>query len=372
MILVRDPLYGIIEVEDEFLSILDNPYFQRLRHIKQDALLFYVYPSAKHDRFSHSLGAYHLMCQVVEHSTIPIKKEDAFALKAAALLHDIGHGPYSHMWEHLVEGFDHEAMSVKIIKEEFNLPLVAQIVEKKHPLYPLLSSVIDVDKLDYMARDSYFCGVGYGYTDVERIVRYLTVKDGKLCISPRIFTSVEHVIMSRINLYKSTYFHHSVIVKDVLMKNIFKRVKDLFLAGADVFVDSLFATFLRGKGTLDEFLLLDDSVIEFHMNKWRLEKDEILADLVARFFSRKGFAVANVLFDEIDANEVKKKVAKAYDVNYYFADFKIVKGVYETEAFVEKSDGSLVPLSKLSKHIAGIIKTPITKRFIIAPKEFLN
>ncbi len=372
MVLVRDPLYGVIEVEDEFLDILDNPYFQRLRHIKQDALLFYVYPSAKHDRFSHSLGTYHLMRQVVEHSMKDISPEDAFALKAAALLHDIGHGPYSHMWEHLVDGFDHEVMSVKIITEEFDLPKVAAIVEKKHPLYPLLSSVIDVDKLDYMARDSYFCGVGYGYTDVERIVRYLSVQDGKLCVSPKIFTSVEHVIMSRINLYKSTYFHHSVIIKDVLMKNIFKRAKKLFLDGEGIYVDELFAHFLKGKGTVDEFLLLDDSVIEFHMNKWRSEKDEILADLVARFFSRKGFGSLNVLFDDVDVKAIKADVAKVYDTDYYFADFNINKGVYENEAYVVKSDGTLTPLSELSEHIAGIIKTPITKRFIIAPKEFLK
>lgn len=372
MILIRDPLYGVIEVEDEFLPLLENPYFQRLRHIKQDALLFYVYPSAKHDRFSHSLGTYHLMRQVVEHSMNTISKEDAFSLKAAALLHDVGHGPYSHMWEHLVDNFDHEAMSVNIIEEKFNLPTVAAIIQKKHPLSALLSSVIDVDKLDYMARDSYFCGVGYGYTDVERIVRYLIVKDGKLCISPKIFTSVEHVIMSRINLYKSTYFHHSVIVKDVLMKHIFKRVKELFLANKTIYLDELFANFLRGESSVDDFLFLDDSVIEFHMNKWRSEKDEILADLVARFFSRKGFGSLNVLFDEFDAEKIKLKVQQAYDVNYYFTDFKIKKGVYENDAYVIKSDDTLVELSKLSEHIAGIVQTPIKKRFIIAPKECLS
>ncbi|MCF7799155.1 HD domain-containing protein [Candidatus Woesearchaeota archaeon] len=372
MIIVRDPLYGIIEVENEFLPLLDNPYFQRLRHIKQDALLFYVFPSAKHDRFSHSLGAYHLMRQVVENNSKMISKEDAFTLKAAALLHDIGHGPYSHTWEQLIDGFDHEAMTVKIINEEFNLPNVAAVVEKKHPLSSLLSSVIDVDKLDYMARDSYFCGVGYGYTDVERIVRYLSIQDGKLCISPKIFSSVEHVIMSRINLYNSTYFHHSVIVKDVLMKNIFKRAKELFLANETIFVDELFAKFLRGQGSVDDFLLLDDSVIEFHMNKWRLEEDEILADLVARFFSRKGFASANNLFDTVSPEAIKAKVSEVYDSAYYFADFTIKKGVYENEAYVVKSNGTLAPLSQLSEHIAGIVNIPIKKRFIIAPKEFLN
>jgi len=372
MIIVRDPLYGVIEVEKEFIPLLDNPYFQRLRHIKQDALLFYVYPSAKHDRFSHSLGAYHLMKQVISHNHRKISKDDAFVLKAAALLHDVGHGPYSHMWEHLVDGFDHEAMSVALIKEKFGLPKVAQVIEKKHPLSALLSSVIDVDKLDYMARDSYFCGVGYGYTDVERIVRHLSVQDNKLCVSPKIFTSVEHVIMSRINLYKSTYFHHSVIVKDVLMKHIFRRAKTLFLEGKSLYVDDVFGKFLRGVGSVDDFLLLDDSVIEFHMNKWRSEKDEILADLVERFFSRKGFGVKNLLFDVVDVEKIKAAVVKTYDMDYYFADFPITKGVYENEAFVKQTDGKLVPLSKLSEHIAGIIQIPIKKHFIIAPHECLE
>jgi len=372
MVVIKDPIYKLIEIEEEFLAIIDNPYFQRLRNIKQNALLFYVYPSAKHDRFTHSIGTYHLMKQVVNNGLMNLSEKDKFNLKAAALLHDIGHGPYSHLWEQMIPNFDHEEMSAVIIREIFQLPEVAQIIEKDHPYYKLLSSVIDVDKLDYMARDSYFCGVGYGHTDVERIVRSLSVEDNKLIISPKIVSSVEHVITGRISLYKSTYFHPACRSKDALMKSMFKCVSDLYFSGEDVFVDELLSRFLDQTFNIEDFLLIDDSIIEYHVHIWRKSKNPILFDLANRFFNRKSFVAKNI---KIEGNkfleEVKERIKKKYLLSLYYIEDKIIKGVYENEVYVKKPNEELIALSKFSEHIAGIIRTPIKIDLVIVPRESL-
>ena len=374
MITLKDPIYNLIEIEDEFLKIINNPFFQRLRSIKQVAMLFYVYPSAKHDRFTHSIGTYHLMRKVVENNKMNLSDKDKFNLKAAALLHDIGHGPYSHSWENLAENFDHEEMSSKIITEIFNLPEVADIISHKNKLYPLLSSVIDVDKLDYMARDSYFCGVGYGNTDVERIVSHMYIKNDKLCVSPKIIPSIEHVITGRISLYKSTYFHHSVRAMDALIEGIFNRAKDLFNKNKPIFIDPLLGVFLKGEQTLNDFLLLDDSIIEFHLKKWINEKDPVLKDLIDRFFYRKGFKAVNLTLNPTaKINLIKDKtielIKNPEHLKYYFHQDMIKKGVYESEVYIEKEDGCLIPLSEYSIYIKKLTEICILEQFIIFPKE---
>jgi HD superfamily phosphohydrolase len=372
MVIIKDPIYKLIELEDEFIPIVDNPYFQRLRNIKQNALLFYVYPSAKHDRFSHSLGTYHLMKQVVNNGKMDLTEKDKFNLKAAALLHDIGHGPYSHLWEHMVPNFDHEEMSANIIREIFNLPEVAAIIEKNHPYYKLLSSVIDVDKLDYMMRDSYFCGVGYGNSDMERIVRFLSVEDGKLVIDPKLVPSVEHVITGRISLYKATYFHPACRAKDALMKSIFACAKDLYESGEQIFVDELLARFLDQTFNVSDFLDLTDSILEYHIYVWKSSKNPVLHDLVNRFFERTSFVAKDLAIYGTDfLSGVKERVNKKYLYSLYYYEDNIVKGVYENEIYVKKPNNELVPLSKFSEHIAGIIKTPIKINLVIFPKEVL-
>lgn len=361
MIVIRDPIYRLIEIEDEFLFVIDNPYFQRLRRIKQNANLFSVYPSAKHDRFCHSLGVYHLMKQIT--NRLDISEEDAYNLKAAALLHDIGHGPYSHFWER-VTGFNHEEFSQKIIREIFNLPEVASIVAKKHPLYPLLSSVLDVDRLDYMARDSYFCGVGYGDTDVDRIVNNMYARDGKIIIPPKIVPSVEHVITGRASLYKSTYYHHSVRGMDMLLLSIFKRAK---VVGE--FYDDVMRKGFFGEVSTKDFLLLDDALIEYHLNKWRSSEDLVLHDLVDRYFSRKSFGTLNVHHYDVDKDKLLLQVSEKFNPNYYYKYDVVTKDVYGDEIYVQKGD-KLIPLSSFSTFISQIANTPIHEEFVIAPKEF--
>ena len=362
--LIIDPIHGHIEVEKEFLPIIDNPYFQRLRGIKQNSLLYFVYPSATHDRFAHSLGAYHLMRKVIKNGMMDMSKEDAFHLKAAALLHDIGHGPYSHLWERLVPDFDHEAMSEKIITEVFNLPEVAKIIKKEHPYSQLLSSVVDVDKLDYMSRDSYFCGVGYGRTDTSRILRYLYVKEGKLCVPPKIVSSLEHVITGRISLYKSTYYHHMVRALDFNLIAIITRVRDLFEKGTEVFADAIMKKALSGDISPEDFLQTDDAFLQYHLKRWSESEDSILADLVDRFQRRKGFKALNKKYDSIPD-------LKDFDPRYYKHTDVVDKGVYESEIYVE-SNNSFTPLSQASTHIAAIANQRMHEEFVIVPRELID
>lgn len=373
MIRIRDPIYGTIEIEDEFLPLINNPYFQRLRNIKQNSLLYYVYPSAKHDRFSHSMGVYHLMKRVLGNANNKnISKEDRFNLKAAALLHDIGHGPHSHLWEALVDGFDHEDMSSEIIREVFNLPKVAEIIEKKHPLHPLLSSVIDVDKLDYMSRDSYFCGVGYGHTDMERIVESMHVINNKIAIDAKVVSSVEHMITGRISLYKSTYYHHLVRAMDALLEKIFFRIRKLRSEKVELYFDEILLKFIQGKGTVKDFIYLDDAVIRFHLYKWSESKDEILNDLVKRFLNRGGFKALDPVIYGLKREDVIKEISKTHDSDYYFYEKPIQKSVYESEVLVKKKTGEILPLSEYSPYIKNVISLPIYAHYFIGPEEIMK
>lgn len=368
MVLIIDPIYGHIKLDADILPLIDNPYFQRLRGIKQNSTLFFVYPSAKQDRFSHSIGAYHLMRKVVENGQMDLTQEDKFHLKAAALLHDIGHGPYSHLWERLLPNYDHEEMSKTIIREVFKLPVVADIIAKKHPYSALLSSVVDVDKLDYMSRDSYFCGVGYGRTDTDRIVQYLYVKEGKLCVPPKIVTSLEHVITGRISLYKSVYFHHLTRAIDANLTGMIKRVRDLFDAQKEVFMDEVMKHALQGELSMEEFLLADDALLEYHIKQWKYSSDTILADLVKRFLSRKGFKAINTREKTISLQDVDMQ---DFEQEYYFFEDKIDKSVYESEIYIE-SQGKFIPLTEYSPYIKAIAHINMNEKFIIGPREVLS
>ncbi|MFP4118951.1 MAG: HD domain-containing protein [Candidatus Woesearchaeota archaeon] len=368
MINIRDPIYRIITLEDEFLPLLNHPFMQRLRAIKQNSMLFHVYPSAKHDRFSHSLGTYYLALKLSGNGLVDMTADEKRAFKQAALLHDIGHGPYSHSWEKLVDGFDHEKMSVRIIRDIFGLPEAAKIVGGSHRLSPLLSSVLDVDKLDYMARDSYFCGVGYGDTDVDRIIEHMFVEDGHVVIDSKVVSSAEHVIMGRISLFSSTYYHHSVRSMDALLEKIFARARTLYAAGGDLFVGELLKKCFENELETDDFLAVDDALIDYHLNKWRYSSDTILGDLVTRFHSRNGFSALDAKRYGLQADDVLP-LPDGYDEQYYFLLDTISKSIYENELLVKTADGRKVPLSHYSPYVAKINDVPLQKTFLVGPKE---
>ncbi len=365
----KDPIYDYIDVEEEFEDIVKNPYFQRLNKVKQLALLYVVYPSAKHDRLTHSLGAYHLAKKVMDNKKFESTSEEKFEIKAAAMLHDVGHGPYSHLWENIVPEYDHEKITIDIINKIFKLPNVAKVIEKKHRFSKIISSVIDVDKLDYMARDSYFSGSSYGLSDTIRIVNNLSFVDDKLFIPTKAVGTVEHVLVSRNMLYRSVYWNSKSIAKSILLTNILKRAKEI---KDEIYIDEIFAKMLENKFDLDDFLDMNDVIIDYHLQKGKKVKDKILNDLIKRFFSYDGFNCMSTRWKKLDVDNIKSEIAKNYDINYYFKEIKLRKTIYEDEIYVQDLDKNLIELSKYSDIIKLKDQLEIRQKFIVGPKEIVN
>lgn len=365
----KDPIYDYIDVEEEFEDIVKNPYFQRLNKVKQLALLYVVYPSAKHDQLTHSLGAYHLAKKVMDNKKFESTSEEKFEIKAAAMLHDVGHGPYSHLWENIVPEYDHEKITIDIINKIFKLPNVAKVIEKKHRFSKIISSVIDVDKLDYMARDSYFSGSSYGLSDTIRIVNNLSFVDDKLFIPTKAVGTVEHVLVSRNMLYRSVYWNSKSIAKSILLTNILKRAKEI---KDEIYIDEIFAKMLENKFDLDDFLDMNDVIIDYHLQKWKKVKDKILNDLIKRFFSYDGFNCMSTRWKKLDVDNIKSEIAKNYDINYYFKEINLRKTIYEDEIYVQDLDKNLIELSKYSDIIKLKDQLEIRQKFIVGPKEIVN
>jgi HD superfamily phosphohydrolase len=240
--IINDPVHGFITINHPLLfKIIEHPYFQRLRRIKQMAMASYVYPGAVHTRLHHALGAYHLMCCAVKElkdKDIPISQEEELAVKCAILLHDIGHGPFSHALEHiLVEGVHHESLSLKIMQamnEEFNgaLDLTIDIFTGKYAkpfLHQLISGQLDMDRMDYLSRDSFFTGVSEGVIGYDRILKMLAVKDNQLVVEEKGVHSVEKFLIARRQMYWQVYLHKTVISAEKMLVHILKRAKEIFV-----------------------------------------------------------------------------------------------------------------------------------------------
>jgi hypothetical protein len=252
-----------------------------------------VYPSANHTRFSHSLGAYHLMKKVLLNKLIDADPKTKENLKIAALLHDIGHGPFSHLWEKVFPHFDHEKATQEIIRK-MGFNGAADILIKKSEYSQLVSSTIDIDKLDYMARDSYFAGVSYGVAEVDFILQHIFVKNGKLTIMPSSLSSVEDLITQRINLFKTVYFHKMAVEYDFIFIKIFQRVKYLLKQKKEININKNLLSFFNKTNTLKDLQELTDYLILSHIHNWREHEDKILSNLCENFLQRNKFKVVNL------------------------------------------------------------------------------
>src|SRR4029078_6457471 len=277
--IINDPVYGFITIDHPLLlSIIAHPYYQRLRRIHQMAFAHLVYPGAVHSRLHHSLGAYHLMrCALSElknKGTI-ITPEEELGAKIAILLHDVGHGPYSHALENeLIPGIHHEAISLMIMQtlnEEYDQQLQTAIdiftdTYPKHFLHQLVSGQLDVDRMDYLSRDAFFTGVSEGVIGYDRILKMLVVHDGELMIEEKAIYSVEKFLVSRRLMYWQVYLHKTVVVAEIMLVNIIKKAKELINNGFYVHSPSIPFDYFLGNATvdmktginLDKFCLLDD------------------------------------------------------------------------------------------------------------------
>lgn len=347
--IIKDPIYKQILVDAKNLKFIDCPEFQRLRFIKQTTSADMVYPNANHTRFSHSIGTYHLMKKITSNGLMELSSKDKNNLHLAALLHDIGHGPFSHLWEFIFPHFNHEKAAIEIIKR-FKLDEVAKIIDKKSPYSSLISSTLDADRLDYMARDSYFAGVSYGVTEVDFIAQRMYIKDSKLVIKPSSISSVEDLITQRVNLYKTVYFHKTVEMFEYIMKLIFTRVGELIKKKIDIDINPHILAFFNQTNTVEDLLALNDSIIICELMKWKNHPDELLSMLCKKYINREKINAINLEHTNKKIKDFEHLFNKKYPIKYRSNIIKHKIKILQTPIYVEIED-KLIPLEKKSKII---------------------
>lgn len=340
--IINDPVFGFINIPNDFLyEIIQHPYFQRLNRIKQLGLSSFVYPGAQHTRMLHSLGAMHLMGEAIAQlrlggQTITSEEEDA--ARACMLLHDIGHGPFSHTLEHsIVKGISHEVLSLIMmqqINEEMNgqLDMTINIFTNQYPkhfLHQLVSSQLDMDRLDYMSRDSFFCGVSEGIIGAARIIKMLNLHNDKLVVEEKGIYSIEKFLVARRLMYWQVYLHKTSIAAEKMLINILKRAKILTTNGIELFATNALHYFLHNEVTrnhfessgvpLSYFTLLDDSDILSAVKVWSNHPDTVLSTLSERFTNRKLFKV-KMLKETTDIKSITGKLLAQYMTHFNISE----------------------------------------------------
>ncbi len=319
--IINDPVYGFITIDDELIyQIVAHPYYQRLRRINQMAMAYLVYPGAVHTRLHHSLGAYHLMCNALselKNKGIEITAEENQAAKIAILLHDIGHGPFSHALENtLVQGMHHEAISLLIMKElnehfSGRLQLAIDIFTGIHPkkfLHQLISGQLDVDRMDYLTRDSFFSGVNEGVIGYDRILKMLTVHNGELMVEEKGIYSIEKFLVARRLMYWQVYLHKTVLCAEQMLQRIIKRAKHIN-ATAPAPLNKLINEPVT-KITIEEFCGLDDFDVLVAIKVWSTHEDKILSTLCKGIINRQLLKV-KYFAAPVDEDLLKEKTAEA-------------------------------------------------------------
>ncbi len=306
--IINDPVYGFITIDHPLIfQVISHPYYQRLRRIQQMAFAHLVYPGAVHSRLHHSLGAYHLMCNAIQelrNKGIDISTEEDTAVKIAILLHDVGHGPYSHALENvLIKGITHESISLRIIRaldREMGgqLDMAIRIFTNQYHkpfLYQLIAGQLDVDRMDYLSRDSFFTGVSEGVIGYDRILKMLTVHNGELMVEEKAVFSIEKFLVSRRLMYWQVYLHKAVLSAEQMLVKIIERARELIGRGETVHTTTpVLDFFLRENGlaaTIDhhlgKFCLLDDYDVLSTIKTWMFHHDKVLSTLCSGLINRR-------------------------------------------------------------------------------------
>ena len=326
--IINDPVYGFITIDHPLiLRIISHPVYQRLRNIHQMAFAHLVYPGAVHSRLHHSLGAYHLMCTAlneIKNKGVDITAEEELGAKIAILLHDIGHGPYSHALEsELIKDVHHEEISLLIMKklnEEFNgqLQTAIEIFTRKHPkkfLSQLITGQLDVDRMDYLNRDSFFTGVAEGVIGYDRIIKMLAVKNGELLVEEKAIYSIEKFLVSRRLMYWQVYLHKAVLSAEMMLVKIIRRAKELIskrekVCAATEALDFFFQNQgkkMKMQECLETFCRLDDHDVMATIKNWTNHPDKVLSLLSRSLVERNLFKV-KLQRDAFDKKEVEVKI----------------------------------------------------------------
>lgn len=394
--IINDPVYGFITIDDPLVfRVISHPWYQRLRRIHQMAFAHLVYPGAIHTRLHHSLGAYHLMCNAIaelRNKGIEITPEEETAAKIGILLHDVGHGPFSHALENmLIQDVPHEALSIlimRVLNEEFDGQLESAIdifTNNYHKpfLHQLISGQLDVDRMDYLTRDSFFTGVSEGVIGYDRILKMLTVNKGALMVEEKAIYTIEKFLVSRRLMYWQVYLHKTVLGAEKMLKKIIQRAKELLgygvkLQAASPTLDFFLQNDIQAgiiENHLDKFCLLDDYDVLATIKNWAFHHDNILSTLCAGLIDRRLLKV-KLQVEPVDEswiqeqrNIICRKLGIAEkDSHYLVFSGEAVNTTYdpsEERIHILFKNGSVKDISKVDNAlIHQTISTPLKKHYI--------
>jgi HD superfamily phosphohydrolase len=397
----NDPIYGFITIPNTLVyDLIQHPYFQRLRRISQMGLSYLVYPGAHHTRFHHALGAMHMMQQSIEvlrFKEVIISKDEENALLIAILLHDIGHGPFSHAMEHsIVEEVNHEAISLLFmnkLNEEFDrqLSLAIQVFKGEYHrkfMLQLISSQLDMDRMDYLKRDSFYSGVAEGNINSDRLIQMMNVVDDILVMEEKGIYSIEKFLMARRLMYWQAYLHKTSLVAELTLTKTLQRAKELLHKGIDVECSRSLKYFMEHKVTLenfsnndlDRFAQLDDFDIISALKVWQFHEDFILSSLSKMIINRdlSKIKLNSEKFPVEVLQEMSSRFAKEHNITIQEAKYFIFKGKIKNQAY--SKDAEPIRILKKDRTIEDVVEAsdqlnlkalskPVTKYFICYPKQ---
>lgn len=403
--IINDPVFGFINLQSDIIfDLIEHHYFQRLRRIKQLGLSSLVYPGANHTRFEHAIGALHLMRSAIDSlrlKGVDISEKEAEAVLIAILLHDIGHGPFSHALEQtIVKGVTHEHLSLMLMEDlnqqfDHQLDLAITIFKNDYSkkfLHQLVASQLDIDRMDYLRRDSFFSGVVEGNIGSDRIIKMLNVRNDNLVIDKKGIYSVEKFLVARRLMYWQVYLHKTVIVAEYMLIYTLKRAKELTAAGAELFATPPLAWFLKNnfepnKLKIDEhrslmlenFIALDDTDLLSSIKVWCKHSDRILSFLSLAIIDRKllKIKISDKPFSVSKVMAVKELAQRWFSVNsdevgYFVFSGTISNSIYEMNSddiMVLLKNGKTLSLEQASDLELGVFSKKVKKHFLCFPKE---
>ncbi len=403
--IINDPVFGFIKIPKGILyGIVEHPLFQRLNRINQLGLASVVYPGARHTRFQHSLGAFHLMSEAIQNLQQKgqfIFDSEAEAVQAAILMHDIGHGPFSHVLENtLIHGISHEEISLMMM-EEINrsvngqLNLAISIFKGEYPknfLHQLISSQLDMDRLDYLRRDSFYTGVTEGNIGSARIIKMLNVIDDSLVVEQKGIYSLENYLTTRRLMYWQVYLHRTCVAYEKVLVNMLKRAKELIRKGQQVFASPALLYFLENDidaewfathpEALQNYSELDDSDIWSAMKAWKHHQDKILSTLATDMLDRKIFKV-EVLEEmptEERLEELKRTIAQKMDIAYEDAHYMMSLNTIQKDMYNVDDDkiqilyknGEIKDISEASELLNVQLLSKKIRKYYLCYQRFQN